>query len=67
MCISILYFFFKLVCEGKFIKFLKAKQLGKNTVGTCQAEDQFTELIQNSYKSEEKNNPVFKKLGEVYR
>ena len=67
MCISILYFFFKLVCEGKFIKFLKAKQLGKNTVGTCQAEDQFTELMQNSYKSEEKNNPVFKKLGKVYR
>lgn len=47
-------FFFKLVCEGKFIKFSKAKQLGKNTVSTCQAEDQFTKLMQNSYKSEEK-------------
>lgn len=59
-------FFFKLVCEGKFIKFSKAKQLGKNTVSTCQAEDQFTEFMQNSYKSKEKS-PVFKKLGKVYR
>ena len=55
------------MCKGKFIKFSKAKQLGKNTVGTCQAEDLFTELMQNSYKSEEKNSPVFKKLGKVYR
>ena len=53
------------MCKGKFIKFSKAKQLGKNTVGTCQAEDLFTELMQNSYKSEEKNSPVFKKLETV--